>query len=74
MGGNASTLAHRALVLSGSWRGKNARLRHRVAGIFMGALLAAAPVVAGTAHEGYDLIFRTGTLAEFAPGDALQYQ
>ncbi|MGR3547889.1 MAG: hypothetical protein ACU0DX_12220 [Roseovarius sp.] len=74
MGGNASTLAHRALVLSASWRGKNARVRRAVAGAFLGAVVAAAPVSAGTAHEGYDLIFRTGTLAEFAAGEALQYQ
>lgn len=74
MGGDASALAHCALVVSAPRRGEDAGVRRKVSGIFLGLMLAVGPVLAGTAHEGYDLIFHTGTLEDFAPGDALHYQ
>jgi hypothetical protein len=74
MGVDTSKMAHCALVLPAAGRGTVAGLMRGVTGIFLSLMLASAPVVAGTAHEGYDLIFRTGTLAAFAPGDALHYQ
>lgn len=74
MGGDASALAHCALVLSAPWRGEDAGLMRRVAGIFLSVMLAAGPVAAAEGHDGYDLIFRTGTLTAFVPGDALHYQ
>ncbi|WP_417729321.1 hypothetical protein [Roseovarius sp.] len=49
-------------------------MRRIIIAIILGGTLAAAPVSADTAHEGYDLIFHTGTLADFAPGDALHYE
>jgi hypothetical protein len=45
-----------------------------VAALIVAMMLAAGPVAAGEAHAGYDLIFRTGTLSGFAPGDVLHYE
>lgn len=74
MGGDTSKMANRALVLPAAGRGTVAGLRRGVAGVMLSAMLAAGPVAGGEAHAGYDLIFRTGTLNGFAPGDVLHYE
>ncbi|WP_297770980.1 hypothetical protein [uncultured Roseovarius sp.] len=73
MGGNTSAMAHLALVVSAPWRGEDTGMMARFAAILVGLCLVSGPAMSGEAHKGYDLIFRGGTLSDFAPGDALHY-